>query len=261
MWSRTAPTTASFLVFAMSNAVAQRDSLTPPFRNRVSIVAGFAGSERRDLAVSPATFAGFGYSTTGTYDHIGARTSVSASATFDAQRFRPQDGLIAASERVAEGGARLHVARRFGEVDGFAVWAGATAGIDAVGTEHRYSDPSGSRASFFAAFATLGPAFVIERRIGGGCARLSADAPLAGLVDRSYSAARTGYSPVALRRVGPNELRGFDGVTSYTTAARRRVGLLYAYRLSVADYRDAQPLRVARQSLSIGLWRRFGGGQ
>ena len=261
MWSRTAPTTASFLVFAMSNAVAQCDSLSPPTRHRVSIVAGFAGSQRRDLAVSPATFDGFGLSSTAAYDHIGARTTISAGATWDRQHFRPQDGLISASEHVTQGSARVGLVRRVAGTDAWSASLGAAAGLSAVGTEHRYSDPSGSHASFFAAFATFGPAAILERRIAGGSARFDLDAPLAGVVDRGYSATRTNYSPFAVRPVGPNELRGFDGVASYSSSPTRRVGIVYAYRLSLVNYRDAQPLRAAAQSLSIGLVRRFGGGE
>lgn len=251
--------TASFLVFAMSNAAAQRDTLVPPSRDRASIVAGFAGSQHRDLAVSPATFAGFGYSSTATYDRVRARTMISASVTWDTQRFRPQGGLISASERVTQGSARLGLVRRVAGADAWSASLGASAGISAVGTEHRYSDPSGSHASFFAAFATFGPTAIFQRRIAGGSARFDLDAPLAGVVDRGYSANRADYSPFALRRIGPNELRGFDGVASYSSSPTRRVGVVCAYRLALMSYRDAQPLRAAAQSLSIGLVRRFAG--
>jgi hypothetical protein len=258
MWSRTAPTTASFLVFAMSNAIAQRDSLSTPSYDRVSIVAGFAGSQRRDIAVSPATFAGVGYNTTLTYEHIGARTTIAANTTWDAQHFRPQDGLVAASERVSQGDARLSALRRVAGHGAWSASAGATLGFSVIGTEHRYSDPSGTRASFFAAFATIGPAANLERRIHDGSARFELDAPFAGIVDRGYSAARTGYSPMALRRIGPGELRGVDAAVSYSSSPLRRVGVVCGYRFGLVNYRDAQPLRVAGQALSIGLSRRFG---
>jgi len=259
MWSRTAPTTASFLVFAMSNAVAQRDSLSTPSFDRVSIVAGFAGSQRRDLVVSPATFAGVGYSTRLTYEHIGLRTTIVANTTWDAQHFRPQDGLIAASERVSQGDARLSVLRRAIRNAEWSASAGATVGFSVIGTEHRYSDLSETNASFFAAFATVGPAATVERYIAGGSARFELDAPFAGVVDRAYSAARTGYSPLALRRIGPGELRGVDAAVSYSSSPFRRVGVVGAYRFGLVNYRDAQPLRVAAQSLSIGVSRQFGG--
>lgn len=242
----------------MSNAVAQRDSLSTHSYDRVSIAAGFAGSQRRDLAVSPATFAGVGYRTTLSYEHIGARTTIAANTTWDAQRFRPQDRLIAASEHVSQGNASLSTVRR---VVGDAEWsasAGATIGFSVIGTEHRYSDPSGTRASFFAAFATIGPAARLERHIRDGSAGFEVDAPVAGIVDRGYSAARTGYSPVALRRIGPGELRAVDAAVSYSSSPLRRVGVVCAYRFGLVNYRDAQPLRVAAQSLSIGLSRRLG---
>jgi hypothetical protein len=250
--------TASFLVFAMSNAVAQRDTLSTPSHDRVSIVAGFAGSQRRDLSVSPATFAGVGYNTTLTYEHIGSRTTIAANTTWDAQHFRPQDGLIAASEHVTQGGASLSALWSVAADAQWKMSAGATVRFNAIGTEHSYSDPSGTHASFFAAFVAVGPAANLERRIGGGSARLALDAPLAGVVDRGYSAARTGYSPMALRRVGPDELRGADASVSYSSSPSRGLAVVWAYRIAVVNYRDAQPLRAAAQSLSIGLARPLG---
>jgi hypothetical protein len=243
----------------MSNAVAQRDSLSTPSRDRIAIVAGFAGSERRDLAVSPMTFAGFGYSTTATYERVGAQTTVSASATWDTQGFRSHDRFISASERVNQGSARFALTRRVAGKDAWNASVGAAANISAIGTEHQYADPSGSHASFFAAFATLGPSARLERRFAGGSARLDLDAPLGGAVDRSYSATRTDYSPIVLRRVGPNELRGLDGTASLAFSPRRRIGIVTAYRVALMSYRDAQPLRAAAHSLSIGVVRRLGG--
>src|SRR5690348_16894470 len=172
MWSRTAPMTASLLAFTMSNAVAQQDSLSSPSYDRVSIAAGVAGSQRRDLVVSPATFAGAGFSSTGTYEHGGRLATITASATWDAQHFRAQGGAIATSEHVMQGGGRLGVLRRVAGDGEWRVSAGAALGLSVIGTDHQYSDPSGSRASFFAAFGTLGPAANLERRLGGGSARV-----------------------------------------------------------------------------------------
>jgi hypothetical protein len=49
-----------------------------------------------------------------------------------------------------------------------------------------------------------------------------------------------------------------NGALTYAPAPLGRVGLLFSYRFSILDYRDAQPLRAASQSFSIGLSRYFG---
>jgi len=161
--------------------------------------------------------------------------------------------------RVSQGDARLSVLRRAVRNAEWSASAGATVGFSVIGTEHRYSDPSETNASFFAVFATVGPDATVERYIAGGSARFELDAPIAGVVDRAYSAARTGYSPLALRRIGPGELRGVDAAVSYSSSPFRRVGVVGAYRFGLVNYHDAQPLRVAAQSLSIGVSRQFGG--
>jgi hypothetical protein len=267
MWSRTAPTTAGFVLFAMSNAIAQHDTLsssprTPHdrvSRDRVSIVAGFADGQRRDGVVSPLTYAGSGYAASAAYDHFSAHSTVAVVATWDAQRFRPLSGVNAATERVMQGGLRAAAMRSFGDNSAWTVSAGASAGLWGVGTEHRYPEPYASRAGFFAAFATVGPAAELRRAIAAGAARLELDAPVFGFSDRSYSVTKTNQPVLDIRRVGPSELRALNGALSYAPPPLGRVGLILSYRFSILNYRDAQPLRAASQSFSIGLSRYFGG--
>lgn len=261
MWSRTAPTTAGCVVFAASIAFAQRDSVPSSARDRVSVVAGFADGQRRDAAVSPLAFAGAGFSSTATYDHVAPRATIEASATWDAQRFRPIGRVVDASEQVAQGGARVALLRRLVDLDGWSFsFGGAVAGWG-VATEHQYADPNDSHASFLATFATLGPAISAQRPLASGLLRLDADAPAAGAADRSYSAANTGTLPLQLHPIGPRELHAVNAGVSYVTAPHQGLGLVYAYRCSLLTYQDAQPLRTASQALSIGLVRHFGGSR
>ncbi len=53
-------------------------------------------------------------------------------------------------------------------------------------------------------------------------------------------------------------MRALNGALTYAPASLGRVGLLFSYRFSILDYRDAQPLRTASQSFSIGLTRYLG---
>jgi hypothetical protein len=245
-------------MFAMSAAIAQRDSLPSSSRDRLSIVAGFADSQRRDAAVSPLTFGGVGYSSAVDYRHVGDRMVVAVTATWDAQRSRPQDDVIAASERVAQGALRVATLRRIGDGRPWVLAAGISTAAWGSGTEHRYADPTASRANFLSAFVTLGPTLAIGRSIAGGALRFDFDAPALGFADRTYSVAKTDYSPVQLRVIGPRELHALNGATSYATSPHRGFGVIYAYRFSVLNYRDAQPLRAASQAVSIGLTRSVG---
>jgi hypothetical protein len=261
MWSRTAPTTASFVLFAMSNAIAQHDTLSSSARaprDRVSIVAGFADGQRRDVVVSPLTYLGSGYAASAAYDHFGAHSAVAVVATWDAQRLRPQGDVNQATELVMQGGLRGAALRSVGDDRGWTFSAGASAGLWGIGTEHRYPAPYESRAGFFAAFATVGPAAELRRPFLGGAARLELDAPVFGFSDRSYSETKTDQPLWDLHRVGPREMRALNGALTYAPAPLGRVGLLFSYRFSMLDYRDAQPLRTASQSFSIGLTRYWG---
>ncbi|HEV8449104.1 MAG TPA: hypothetical protein VGQ44_19890 [Gemmatimonadaceae bacterium] len=261
MWSRTAPTTAGFLLFAISNATAQRDTLASSrseSRDRVSIVAGFADAQRRDVVVSPLTYLGSGYAASAAYDHFGARSAVAVVATWDAQSLRPQSNVNESTERVMQGGLRAAALRTVADAYGWSFSAGATAGLWGMATEHRYPAPYDSRAGFFAAFAAAGPAAQARRPILGGLAQLEVDAPVFGFSNRAYSETKTGQPLWNVQRVGPRELRALDGALTYAPAPLGRVGLLFSYRFSILDYRDAQPLRSASQSFSIGLSRAFG---
>ena len=267
--------TAGFLLFAMSNAIAQNDTLSSSTRtrdrdsrvrssdrgasNRVSIVAGFADGQRRDIVVSPLTYAGSGYAASAAYDHLGANSAVAVVATWDAQLLRPQTGVNGATERVMQGGLRAAAMRSVRDTHAWTFSAGASGGLWGFGTEHRYPEPYASRAGFFAAFATVGPAVELRRAIGTGAAQLDLDAPLFGFSDRSYSETKSGQPLLDFRRVGPGELRALNGALTYTPAPLGRVGLVFAYRFSILNYRDAQPMRAVSQSFSIGLSRYFGG--
>jgi hypothetical protein len=260
MWSRTAPTTAGFVLFAVSTAFAQRDTLSSSPRDRLSIVAGFADSQHRDASVSPLTFDGSGYSAVGGYEHFSAHSTTTFDFTWDAQHYRPQSADVDASERVLQGGLRAATLRSFGDPRGWMLSAGASATLWGVGTEHRYSDPDQSRAGFFAAFAAVGPAVELRRALVGGAAQFEIDAPMFGFSDRSYSVATSDQGSFNMRRVGPRELGAVNGSISYAPAPLKTLGLVFSYRFSLLNYRDAEPLRSASQSFSVGLSRYFGRG-
>jgi hypothetical protein len=225
----------------------------------LSIVAGFADSQHRDASVSPLTFDGSGYSTSASYQHFSAHSAFSVDATWDAQRFRPQNGSIDANERVMQGGVRIATMRSIGDSRGWMLSGGVSAGIWGLNTVHQYADPDGSHASFLAAFATVGPALSVRRAIAGGAAQAQLDVPLFGFSDRSYSVAAD-QSVFSIRRIGPRELGAWNGTISYAPAPLSALGLVFAYRFSLLNYRDAQPLRTASQSFSIGISRYFGRG-
>lgn len=259
MWSRTAPTTAGFVLFAVSTAFAQRDTLPTAPRDRLSIVAGFADSQHRDVSVSPLTFNGSGYNTSGNYEHFSAHSTFSVDATWDAQHFRPQDASIDANERVLQGSVRVASMRSIGDTRAWTFSAGVSGAAWGIDNQHQYADPEGSRAGFFAAFATIGPALAVRRAIAGGAAQFAIDAPLFGFSDRSYSVAAD-QSVFDLRRIGPREIGAWNGALTYAAPPVRDFGLVVAYRFSSLNYRDAQPLRTVSQSFSIGLARYFGRG-
>lgn len=252
--------TAGLLVFAAPSLMAQRDTLpTSRARDRAAMVVGFADSQRRDGVVSPVTFAGVGYGASVDYDHSGPRGLVAVSATWDAQRFRPQTGVVSATEQVAEATLRADLLRRVGDSRDWIDGVGASVSAWGIGATHRYADPGASRAQFVAVFATLGPAVAAARSLAGGSAHLQLSAPLFGLVDRTYSVARSDFSPVQIRLVGPRELGALSGAASYVAWERSAVSMICAYRFQVLSYRDAQPLHTASQTLSVGLSRRLGG--
>ncbi len=259
MWSRTAPTTAGFVLFAVSTAFAQRDTLSSTPRDRLSIVAGFADSQQRDASVSPLTYNGAGYSASAGYEHFSAHSNFTIVGMWDAQRFRPLDASVDASERVMQGSIRAAEMRTFGDERGWTVSAGASASAWAIDTDHQYSDPDASRAGFLATFAAVGPAVAVRRAIAGGAAQFALDAPLFGFSDRSYSVAQD-QSVFDLRRIGPRELGALNGVLTYAPPPLGSVGLVFSYRFSFLNYHDAQPLRTASQSFSVGFARYFGRG-
>ena len=245
----------------MSNAFAQNDTLSSSpraARDRVSIVAGFADGQRRDVVVSPLTYLGSGYAASVAYDHFGSHATVAVVATWDAQQLRPQNNVNEATERVMQGGLRAGVMRNFGDSRGWTFSAGASAGLWGAGTEHFYPEPFASRAGFYAAFVAAGPAASLRHPLFGGNAGLELDAPVFGFSDRSYSETKSDQPLWDIRRIGPQELRALNGALTYAPAPLGRLGLLVSYRFSVLDYRDAQPLRAASQSFSIGLSRYFG---
>jgi hypothetical protein len=260
MWSRTAPTTAGFVLFAVSTAFAQRDTLSSSPRDRLSIVAGFADSQHRDASVSPLTFDGTGFNASGTYEHFSAHSTASIGFAWDAQHLRPRDGAVDASERVLQGAFRAALLRSYGDSRGWMLSAGAAATAWGLGTEHRYDDPDQSRAGFGAVFAAVGPAAQLRRALGGGVAQFDIDAPLFGFSDRSYSVVTSDQGSFNLRRVGPRELGAVNGAVSYAPAPLKALGVVFSYRFSFLNYRDTQPLRSASQSFSIGVSRYFGRG-
>ena len=164
--------------------------------------------------------------------------------------FRPQGGVSAATElrharRTARGGAEK--SRTNSRAWTFS--AGASAALWGVGTEHRYPAPYDSRAGFFAAFATVGPAAEVRRSIGGGAARLELDAPVFGFSDRSLLRnedrpdRRSTHRP---RRPAESFARLNGALTYCTRAARaRRPALLLPLLASELPRRAAAARRVA----------------
>jgi hypothetical protein len=133
---------------------------------------------------------------------------------------------------------------------GVALAAGATL------TSHHYDDPSRRVADFLLGDATLGPAGAATLAIGHSLARLTLTSPLGAIVDHPYSDVRSAYSSSRVRVESFRAVRGLDGAIIFAPASAGRFGLIYAYRLSLLDYADVQPVRTTTHSFSIGIVHR-----
>ena len=259
---KTTPMTACLCVIALSTLRGQIDRA--PWRSgELAIFAGIAQSEQLNATASPLTFRGRGYDAAADYRRAldGGRLVLAIAADGGVRQVATNDPAASATERVTQSTVTTTLLRRLTRdtsTRGFS--AGLAMAVDFSLTAHHYTDPSRRVADFLAGFVTLGPAASWRERLGGGSALLQVTTPMAALVDHPYSDTRSGYSPTDIHLTGFRSLRGVSGALTYSPAEHRRVGVVYAYRFSLLDYADVQPLRSASQSLAIGIVTRFGGG-
>ncbi|MEO6878898.1 MAG: hypothetical protein ABI205_10480 [Gemmatimonadaceae bacterium] len=257
----TTPMTACFCVTALLRLQAQegRDALS---KSELSVFAGIGASAQLNAAASPLRFHGRGPDIATEYRRTlrSDRLELSIAASGAARSVMAAE-LVTATERLTAGRVGASVLRQFAcDSSRRVLGVGVAAGADLSLTNHQYANPSQSTGDYLAAFATLGPAASWRERVGGAEAQLQVSAPLVALVDRPYSALKRNDAPTSVRVASLGSFRGIRGELSYAPAERRRTGIVYAYRFTVAEYADVQPLRTASQSLTVGVVRRFGRG-
>jgi hypothetical protein len=262
----TTPMTACLCVAALFSVRAQVEG-APRRNGELAVYAGIAQGEQLNATASPLTFRGRGFDGAVDYRRAlrGERFVFAISANGGMRSVTTIDGsgssaAAAGSERITDGRITASLLRRFGgDSTGRGFAAGVAVATDLAVTAHRYADPTRHVSDFLAGFAMIGPSVSWRQPIGGGAARAQISVPLVALADHPYSDLRSDYSPTSVRFAGPGTLRGLSGAVTYAPADRRRAGVVTAYRFSLLDYADVQPLRAVSQSLSVGVVVRFGG--
>jgi hypothetical protein len=259
---KTTSMTTCLCVVALSTLRGQTDR-APWQSGELGIFASVVQSEQLNATASPLTFRGRGYDAAADYRDAldGGRFMLALSADGGVRQVASNESAASATERVTQASLTGALLRQFArDSSARSFGAGIAMDVDFSMTAHRYADPTRRVADFLAAFMTLGPAASWRERIGGGSALLQVTMPMIALADHPYSDTRSDYSPTDIRVTGLRTLRGINGALTYMPGERRHVGIGYAYRFSLLDYADVQPLRSASQSFAIGIVTRFGRG-
>ncbi|MEP6730349.1 MAG: hypothetical protein ABJE10_06915 [bacterium] len=228
--------------------------------SELSISAGVAQSERRDLAASPLNFGGRGGDLLLGYARERGRTLLQLSLGGGLRTLASSTSAVASTERLTEtelhAAALRHVDGRAGNADGLSI--GASFDANVTFTAHSYRDASQRVSEFVLGVATLGPVANWKRTIGSGALSAQLGVPIAGFVQHSYSPLNAQYALTNSRLVTIGALRGSSGALSYASFNSARFSPVYLYRFAVMRYDDVQQVRALTQSLSVGMVARFG---
>jgi hypothetical protein len=231
-----------------SREVSQRD---------LHVTAGITLSDRIDRVVSPSRFSGAGLDAAVGYVGVGRTMTFIVSARGGA-RTLASSGAQQSDERVTEGDVHLIALTALApHALGTSVAFGVDMQTTAALIAHRYMDPTARTMSYVFGSMMVGPAVLIERRVGDGSATAQLSVPVAGIVAQPYSAVWSERSPLALRLATLNSLQSASAVATYQSAARHGVSMLYEYRVGVMRYEHVLPVRGLSQSVSAGIARRL----
>ncbi len=237
-------------VFGARSARAQASF---PTTHTFSFSLGLDQSARFDEVVSPDRFGGFGPEASFSWVHPGS--GVDFVSGFRAG----MSGLSAASsgdspEQAVD--ARAHFAALASPgLTSAAPRFGLDVQTNASLIVRSYPGATGSSASFGFGTATVGPALLWPRRIGGGTAALWLSVPVYGMVVQPYSDLR-GVAPLPrVQWAGASNLQGISGALSYEPGGR--TGLHYEYAADFLRYNGPLSVRAFTQRFSIGFsWGR-----
>ena len=219
-----------------------------------SASVGVLESARIDETASPVRYAGHGADFSLGWSRFFARYSLGARLEGGTRSLAPLGGVESASERLSEGSLSVSLLRTLAGSHPTGEFS-AGARLDALASivEHRYPTAELLTSDYLFAAATLGPAAAWDRDLAGGRLNATLGIPLVALVDHPFTDIRGESAPLAFRAVSVASYRGVNGGVSFTSSLTRTMGIVYAYRIGVVHYDDAQPVREVRQSISVGI--------
>jgi len=238
-----------------------QDQSGPTWR-ALTISAGIYQENRRDAADSPLAYSGDGpggridYDWTRAARHwhfaLSGSSSNLAPATSVQQDVPSTESFRAFAFEAGTDWRLSSVSPRIGTL---------AVGVEFASTvtiaQHLYSGQDLSEQSFDMATFTFAPTVRWAKRVGPGEFGATLAVPLLAWVDHPYADVRfaTQFSEVHFESLA--QYRQANGAFTYAFHPQSKYGATAAYRLSVFDLSDVQPVRRVSQSFSIGIVRRF----
>jgi hypothetical protein len=232
-----------------------------PISRALTISAGIYQENRRDAADSPLAYSGNGPGGRIDYDWtrgsrrwhfaLSGSTSNLAPSTSLQQDVPSTEAFHSFGVEVGTDWRLNHVASRIGSLA-----VGVEFASNVTIAQHLYAGQDLSEQSFDLATITLAPTVRWTKRAGPGEFRASLAVPLLAWVDHPYGDVRFATQFSEVHFVSPAQYRQATGGLTYAFHPERRYGATAAYRLSVFDLSDVEPVRRVSQSLTIGfVWR------
>lgn len=233
-----------------------------PVRTALTISGGVYQENRRDAADSPLAYSGNGPGGRIDYDWMhGARhwhfalsgSNSNLAPTTSLQQDVPSRDAFRAFVLEAGTDWRLrNISPRIGTIA-----VGVEFASDVTIAQHLYSGQDLSEQSFDMATLTLAPTVRWTKRAGPGEFGASLAVPLLAWVDHPYADVRfaTQFSEIHFASLA--QYRQATGALTYAFHPQGRYGAIAAYRLSVFDLSDVEPVRRVSQSFSAGIVLRF----
>ncbi len=233
-----------------------------PIRQSLTVSAGVYQENRRDAADSPLAYSGSGpggridYDWTRATRHwyvtLAAGKSTLAPTTSLQQDVPSQEAFSAYTIAAGTDWRLRGISPRVGTLS-----VGVEFATNVTIAQHLYSGQDLSEQSFDMGTITLAPTVRWTKRFGFGDFGASLSVPLLAWVDHPYADVRfaTQFSEIHFASLA--QYRQASGALTYAFRPESKYGAIAAYRLSVFDLSDIEPVRRVSQSFSIGVVRRF----
>jgi hypothetical protein len=220
----------------------------------IALGAGMAQRDRADASIAPGQFEGRGPSATLDVQRSMHGACLVMHADGGMATLAPLPGAFG-RERLIDGSADVEaLVPLVGSPDGRATLSiGATAQLGLGVTDHTFTDPGRTSATFRLGTLSLGPA--MRASYATRVVRLSAGVAIAAtsLVDHSYTPVWSSDLSPSLRVAWWNTLREARGDVTAERTIAPGVAARVEFRAEGLRYDDARPVRALSQSLTFGL--------